>query len=409
MKMLKRFSASTAIFLLVLVPLCYGIGVRLSDKQLDPLDGLDGSLRAAVSKVSNFLRSDANPDVLVLGSSLLLCPAVRCDDQLAGRPVCYDDWYYREFIPEYTGCLYLQKLLSERTGLSLKFANLGVASSMISDHCSIFENALAHGKRPRLIICGVAPRDFLDNSQHHFQLTPTRQLLDQFHTGVALMPRKLTEPEVQSWLSGQIAYAKKFFAYLRHGLTDLACSTTGHPLVAHYQDSSTGAAAARPNKLKDLETYRNLYNPPDLALFKQQRFFLGNMLVQARSAGIPVVLIKMPLTRENTAALDKQAFALYHSTVSALARRYGARLLDAAGSQAYVLSDFEDSCHLNAAGGKKLYADLVNLLACDQSLMRALAPDRSGQEEPADLKRSATDVSGSQASPMVAAGKMRPL
>jgi hypothetical protein len=74
---------------------------------------------------------------------------------------------------------------------------------------------------------------------------------------------------------------------------------------------------------------------------------------------VPVVVVNMPLTKNNRDLLDKSIYEKYMSSVSEIAQKHHSPFIDMDNSNQFTLSDFYDSTHLNEAGGKKLFAALA--------------------------------------------------
>jgi hypothetical protein len=363
-------------WLLVFCYLGAGFALTIPARNLSAADGVSGTIRVLVAKLASFLPSAEQPDVVLLGSSLVLVPAVRCDDQLLGKTPCYDRWYYDRYIPCYSQSVYLQKQLQDKFGLTLRIKNLGVASSIMSDQCGIFKLMLSEGKRPGLLILGLAPRDFLDNSQQKHLQTPTRTFIHEY-SQASLLPEKCDPAGLLAAGSKITHRFEKVFGRIRSECTDLACRLTGHPSQAEV-NTTAAAGGDRPNRLVDVETYRKLYNPPNFTMLAQQSNYLEQLLATARENRISVLVINMPLTRENTDTLDRQALAAYQDTLANLTTKYGAGFLNiGSGSADYSLKDFEDCCHLNTRGGEKLYASLVSYLDNNHELLSALSARKS--------------------------------
>ena len=354
------------------------VALAVPPRYLSAADGVTGTFRVLVTKLASFLPSSENPDVVVLGSSLVLVPAVRCDDLIAGKTPCYDRWYYDRYIPEYTHSEYLQQKLSKLTGQNLTVKNLGVASSIMSDQYGIFKLMLAEGKRPKMLVLGLAPRDFLDNTQQKHLETPTRLFIHEYEDN-SLLPQSLSISELQNSAGKIQRRFEKVVARIRTSSVNLACAISGHQSVAEYSSGQT-YVGDRPNRLKDLETYRKLYNPPNFSMLAQQSKYLSRLLATARKNNIAVLVINMPLTRENTDTLDPAALVAYTNTLATISAHYGAGFLNIGShSDQYSLKDFEDCCHLNVHGGEKFYAAMVSNLAADQKMLTALNKNGDAQ------------------------------
>lgn len=347
------------------------VALLVPPKLLDAADGVESKYRVLVSKLSNFLTSSENPDVVVMGSSLVLMPSVRCDEKAEGKKPCYDTWVYERLVPEYTKADYFAKQLQEQLGFNLSVKNLGVASSIMSDHQGIFETMLGVGKKPRLVILGIAPRDFLDNTISKPMNTPTRSFLTEFHD-TSILPESFTAEGLQKYPTKLEHRFKKVMAYIKTHAIDVACNVSKHPASADYV-STGGDGSERPNKLADLDRYKNLYNPPNYEMLNTQVGYLRDFLISAEHNGVNVLIVNMPLTRQNLSALNSDALKEYKRQVNHLAMNYKATFLDLGSTSTYSLNDFEDCCHLNSKGGHKFFDDLIVAVKSDSGLNDYLA------------------------------------
>src|SRR5262249_6629976 len=97
-----------------------------------------------------------------------------------------------------------------------------------------------------------------------------------------------------------------------------ALATSYHPQpnhhVAKHRKTNVG------NDLADLELYQKRYNPPNMRAFPLQVHSLEKLLQVARTHNVTIVLVNMPLTRENLSLLDPQALLKYKQSVDTLVR-----------------------------------------------------------------------------------------
>ena len=370
---------SAMLWILAFCLLCIMLAFLVPSRWLSAADGVNGSLRVLVTKLAAFLPSAENPDVVVMGSSLVLTPAVRCDDKLAGKVPCYERWYYDRYIPEYTESVYFEKKLKDDAGLHLKIKNLGVASSIMSDQFGIFRLMLNEKKQPKLLILGLAPRDFLDNTQQHHLETPTRQFIREYEQD-SLWPEKWSATEIKNTATKVEHKLEKVIAKVRTTALSLACNLSGHQARAEY--NVNGYEGDHPNRLKDLETYRRLYNPPNYTMLAQQSSYLRKLLVAAANHNVRVLIVNMPLTKENIACLDAHAYQEYVASLKSLSSEFNAGFLDIGSQQreSYSLADFEDCCHLNARGGEKFYESLSASILADQKIVSSLKGKTSARQ-----------------------------
>jgi hypothetical protein len=410
------------------------VAVDLTVVYINPLRYLNDSAyiglnqNPVVSKLPEFINSLRNPDMLIVGSSLVLVPAVRCDDAMNHIRTRYDGWYYRNRIQEYNRSEYLQKSLSRALGQSVEIANLGVVGSMMSDHYLIFKKAVAAGKTPKLVICAVAPRDFMDNCRAEVEQTPTYKVLadvtsindileSQSGSGNATnnasknLPQKIAQKIDRL---GDFAASKIWHYFGSRGdyrdfLVAMTATATGRPMSLymanvmneeklagkHKDKEETQAQAALdpdqdmggvgvltnskpkylhgPNVLSDIPLYKTrVYSPFNPVLYNQQMRYLEKLLALAQTKQIPLLLVNMPITDENISLLPKERWQNYRKQLADLATNYGATFIDPKESANYLTTDFEDSCHMDTKAGFKFYDQLVRDIVKNQALNASL-------------------------------------
>jgi hypothetical protein len=338
-----------------------------------PLD-----LNPLVAKLPEFMHQTNSPDLLMLGSSLVVVPAVRCDDELNNRRARYDREFRRTYLNGYNKAEYLQKLLSENRHQQIKIANLGVIASMMSDHQLILEKTLGSGKKPKLVVCCLAPRDFLDNYRAQVESTPVYQVLADAQFLQDLLARHAKLDEILSYATGLIWHYYQVRADYKSVAVGQTAAFFDRPTSLfmaafaadekkdHVNGNPTNAELVKakiektpdydvpPNTLDDINTYKNVYLPVNDKCFETQRTYLEKLLKQCQDTHTPILIVNMPLTKQNKEILPPELWTRYFATVKGLCTKYGANYYDADQTD-YTLADFEDSCHMNAQGGKKFY------------------------------------------------------
>lgn len=122
----------------------------------------------------------------------------------------------------------------------------------------------------------------------------------------------------------------------------------------------------------DQSIYAKRYNPPDQMKLQKQLTSLDNFLDLCTKNNITVLLVDMPITEANRNMIDPNLLQAWQSGVESCAQRYGAEYADLDCDENYDESDFDDSVHLSASGGRKFFSDLADLMAEDNDLVKAL-------------------------------------
>lgn len=390
MAIVRRVFSSTAVWLLVM--LCSAnFMIAAAIAAFDPLEWLDEmeliSLdNLGITKVPDILQSNTNAPVVILGSSLMLFPAYRLDDELglanANKRPSREEHIYK--LLSYSRAGYFEQLLRNHTQEAVTVTNAAVAGSLVSDQYLIAKQYLSSGKRPKLFLITIAPRDFLDNERKEIDRTATKSILSNFILPNEYIGLLFTDPMLALSKSGALVHTAlngcsgwyKYRADLQQLVSGITARATGHPVslihVAEHQNKNAADAAfwppkrstpavKRPNTLADLSAYRNMYLPVNKELFQQQRTYFGKLLGLLHSENVPTIVVDMPLTKENLAILPDYVLNKYRTFVESTCHAYGAELwrpeLDLG------LNDFSDSAHLNSEGGKKFFSALDSHIA----------------------------------------------
>ncbi|HEY9787642.1 MAG TPA: hypothetical protein V6D17_19800, partial [Candidatus Obscuribacterales bacterium] len=110
----------------------------------------------------------------------------------------------------------------------------------------------------------------------------------------------------------------------------------------------------------DLPEWNSRYNPPNDKRFTIECDRLERLAELCRKQGIKLAIVNMPLTDENKALLPKRLYAEYKHHVLRIVKAHAATFVDLDASGKFQLSDFYDSAHTNAEGGKKVQDGMLS-------------------------------------------------
>lgn len=372
-----------------------------------------------VSKLPQIMESPENRDVLLIGSSTMLVPAVRCDDEMHGRRTRYDSWYKRNVLNEYYRCDYLEKLLSDGLRKPVTVWNASISASVMSDQYLIVRKYLSTGRRPKLVILSVAPREFLDNVRKNVEKTATYSLLADFTSLPELLNSTRDPWRVADALLGVgWSYYKSRGDY-RNFFDSAMSKTTGHPvnmhqatLVQHGEKLFNDKEAVRelmnaedieyavfeqvkpvyepkPNTLRDLGSYQEMYLPINDTQFATQSDYFKKLLTLLKEQNIATVVVDVPLVSENYKLLPPTVLKRYRTLLADDCRKFGATLVTpgrwseaAMGTSSaspitqasFALNDYEDTVHMTASGGKKMFQAIADAICKNAELVREISP-----------------------------------
>jgi hypothetical protein len=98
-----------------------------------------------------------------------------------------------------------------------------------------------------------------------------------------------------------------------------------------------------------------------LPMFQIQSTFLDKLLTVAGERKIKPILLNMPLTPENLALMPPGAYERYLDCLRTMANTHNVPLVDLNGDPRFAHSDFYDTAHMNATGGRKLLDAIAQL------------------------------------------------
>jgi hypothetical protein len=366
--------------------------VNFAVEMYDPLErlfwtGLTGARQHIfVSKLPRLMTSSKNPDVLVLGSSVSLYPAVRADDELAGRKARWDFWYERNVILPYDKVEFLERKLRDWSGRSVSVSNASVAGSLVSDQLLILRKYLAAGKKTKAVVVCLSPRDFIDNNRVDLESTPTANALSDWNSLPELLSSGASWQSVTDEVLGKVSNYYAHRQEYSQFFTNLAAKTLNRPVTLFEatqktERKTTGEKTTRntffnpnntpiyqkpPNTLYHLDEYKRMYLPVDKRQFAVQTEAFNKFLDLAKKHELPVLVVSTPLPVENTNLLPKQTLAKYYRILEEGCARTGATVLTPDAQQPYdTAKDFEDASHMNTKGGIKFYTAIAESLKTD--------------------------------------------
>lgn len=306
----------------------------------------------------------------------------------------------------------LEHLLKERTQMSLKVVNLGLAGAMVSDQYLI-SKALFAVNPPKVIILGVSPRSFLDNAMpaasatepfHFFQRYVKLNSLVSY-----LFPDVLTQA---NWLLQEYFPLKQLYhsclqaldsiTYIMPGPDRLANTpkSDGVPNISSKQKlagvlersptallQAIAGATDEPAKgesiicpvalhgfLDNTREYQRRYHDPSSPNYKNQDVFFREYLHFLNSIGSQVFVVGMPVLIANRKLLPKEFWNHYRKQMQDECASFGASWVDLSEDSSFSRSDFLDNVHLNADGGRLLLKRIASLISTNSQCLRILKP-----------------------------------
>lgn len=304
------------------------------------------------------------PDVILLGSSLVMFPFWAMD---AAEKKNIDDIFH------YHGSEALKKQLKAAGCGQENIYSLAVFGQMASDAYLMTSEFVKGDKTPKVIIYGIAPRDFHDHSLSSPMATFSFQKIVNLSNFPNYASAFLPDFEKKAdWLAMHLCYfyGKRWRLQME---TDKAInkvySTLGiaNPLdsTATKSDTATqGGGFNLDGSTEDrwsnsVKEYQGRYKEITEKDHSLQMSFLARTLKNLRERGVKVVLVNMPLTKRNLEILPQGFYASYQKEIARVADMPGVKLVDLGDSKDFDDNDYWDTTHLNHVGGHKLLNHVV--------------------------------------------------
>lgn len=341
-----------------------------------------------------------SPDVhnlAVLGSSLMVSAISCCDANHLNKKLD---------LTNYHKVSYLDDKLKENFGGSFHSYNLAAPGQSPSDAYLTLKGMLVTAHRPDVVIYGVAPRDFIDSRMNNptdsepFRFLSRLVSVDECAWALHrdpmsrlewLMQRniyllhyaldfQLLNDDLVTELMGRIAPVQvgtRAYTYWERAAL-LPCYKPGEIHQSAIINQPTTQEEARREFRDNTEEYVDRYKRPDLHTYNVQFYFLRKLAQLCKKERIELILVNMPITKENISVLRPATYLKFLRNIQGFALDQGVSVFDLNDLSKYNRDDFHDYVHLNAFGGAKFFDSLVEALKA--SPRTKLVLEMAGQE-----------------------------
>lgn len=339
----------------------------------------------------NYLNDQAS-DVVLMGSSQLACAVFSTDADLLNRNL--DAVLHR-------GAVALEKDLKEALGVNLKAFNFAVGGAMVSDHLMIAK-ALFPQRKPKVVIIGINPRDFIDNCLPSASDTEPFQFLqtyvdlgdltrDSFSSPLAELEwrmnnylpikkiKKLIQGNDPPTLAGKSTFTNPGNAapeqatkVSKEKLMQALSATGGQPRPGEWFIPARPPYAFIDNTHEYLQRYKN--SKP--AIYPQQKRYFDALLSYLESNNIKTLVVGMPSLAPNRALLPENFWSEFRGSLAMSCTKHDAQWVDLFDSPEFNDGDYLDTVHLNRQGGAKLMKLIASTVERTPSLASALSKSR---------------------------------
>lgn len=330
-------------------------------------------------------RSQAQaPDVVLLGSSLMVAPVMQAEAMHLGRP-------FPRF--EHRQATFISDLLSSTVGARPNVFCFAVAGEAVSDAYLIAKHVLVGSKKPKVIVYGLAPRDFQDNTCPGIDSTEAFNVLSDLNDvkdvagknsfsfdrsanlvlarvsslwkyrndirAVATLRLKKSMERVLPWVV--------FDKYDQYG-------NLGPHRKGQYPEEAIGKIQAFPNVamensgyIKTIQQYIRRYRPENKPAVEQQFEHLDKLIKLCHENQIELLLVNMPLSKTNIGLLPDGFHKNYLSRLQDICQQSNVQLLDLSslynGEESYT-----DTVHLKPDVSKAFLSTLVNEMSRSRAI-----------------------------------------
>jgi hypothetical protein len=337
--------------------------------------------------IQDFLSAKSAPDVVFLGSSLVLVPVAGVDANFLNRRL--DGSQHHQ-------SAYFESRLKAKTGRAVRSFNFALPGEMPSDAYLITDFLLNRENKPKVVVYGLGPRDFMDNLLPNPGATDPYRSLIRFGDVSSMIDRMTPD-----WIDRlNFNISRTFYLYgLKQdlvaewvqlaskqlsGLMPVPAGAKPYSveqrrmLLPDYRPAELNRAEAyfRPSKAEhfadNLAEYKKRYAHVKWDTFTSQMRFFAELLDICQQRGIQVVIVSMPITDLNRSLIKDYSWEAYRKSVHVLSTVKGATFVDLQGTKTFNVSDFMDTVHLHSGGGKKMLDLVVEQMAQDKAVRTAL-------------------------------------
>lgn len=327
----------------------------------------DAIQRALLGAVETLDKARSKNTVALIGSSLVIAPLWSAD---VSRGYFHKDCMTHHTSRQLTGLL-------AREGLDADVVSLATAGQFVSDTYLIVDKFLKAEKKPEILIYGIAPRDFMDDTAGGLALT---SVFDQVVT-VADIPKLSqlffnTYEERIDFILNRTAYLYRKRGRYQTKFQD-NCRKLAGAALGDRRDKVVVAGANDPlagfllggNRTdiwaKSIEEYGRRYRYFNAQQFNKQKDCFKALVALCKERQIKLYVMAMPLTGDNRKLMPPEFYDKYISFVESETKAAGVPFLDLQ-KEAYGDNDFYDTVHLNSQGAARFLTTVKNVVKSEQ-------------------------------------------
>lgn len=344
-----------------------------------PVSVYDSPSRSQVWWATNDARKlERAPDVVLFGSSLINTAVVGAEATYLGKSV--DACLHHRSI-------YLENQLPPVNKEKQVVFSFAIPGQMASDAYAIASTLLKDRLKPKAIIWGIAPRDFLDCELFDATSTDTFKFMSRMRQLNEL--QSLSKSSFWDTLARHLSqlsfiYAHRSdFVFLQHKLLHHLIAMVEHKnmdlinlpfalrkeaLYEFVEDRAekelliTPYDPTHPLFTDNTKEYRWRYREFRPKVFSTQLACLKLLTKYAHDNGVDLFVVNMPLLSENLALLPESTYRLYLDQTAKIVTAGSGHFINLQNAQIAQKQNYLDSAHLNGIGGQKLLDSFAQIL-----------------------------------------------
>jgi len=361
--------SSTAVALSVFLAINIAIPVSLCLKKDK---GAGDTIQRALMGASERLQISAGKakPVVLIGSSLIIAPLWSADVKHG---------FFHQDCMNHHESKQLKNILSA-AGMSADVVSLATAGQFVSDTYLIVDKLLTEETKPEVLVYGIAPRDFMDDTAGGMALTSVFDQLVTFSDmpTVSQLFFNTYEERIDFMLN------RTNYIYRKRGRYQTKFQESCEKLAAGLMRDkkaqiATIAGANDPlagflvggNRTeiwtKSIEEYRQRYKSFNEQQFNKQKLCFKALVDLCQKRQIKLCVVAMPLTEDNRKLMPGSMYDQYISFVETTSKQSSVPFIDLDKSGAYQNADFYDTVHLNGDGGDRFISTVGNLVTRESS------------------------------------------
>lgn len=325
------------------------------------------AIQKSLAEASTELQKQAGTEpVVLIGSSLILAPLWSVD--------VADGAFFKDCMQHHTSS-HLAKLIDRPV------VSLATAGQFVSDTYLITEKLLNEKHHPSVLIYGVAPRDFMDDTTGGLAMTSVFDSLVEtkdFPKIDKLFFNNFDE-------RGDFVLNRSVFLYRKRGryqakVQDFAAKAEDKILGQLPQTKDSAAKPANVSTNQDplanfllggdrdavwkqsIEEYAKRYKRFNAKQFEKQKECFHALTALCAERKIKLYVVAMPLTDDNRKLMPEGLYQQYISFVKGATEEAAVPFLDLQNSNLYDESNFYDTVHLNSKGGQRFLSTISGLV-----------------------------------------------